>query len=133
MQGSLATLAKHSTSGETAIQDLDIILKCIWSDHEPDPFPARWIESYEQGWRAVFETATAKMAEQVEIWKSGIDSTLIFVSSYEVIFNISGLHHKGRSVCGHNFRISSPGFTESVCESCRPNQRHHEQPDHDRV
>ena len=60
--------------------EIPTILMSTLSDHEKDPFPIHSLESYEQARRAAFETVAAKMAEQVEIWKSGIDSTLIFVS-----------------------------------------------------
>lgn len=56
-----------------------------FSDHEPDPFPKHSIESYEPAWRAVYETATAKMGELVDMWKGGMDATLIFVGGHSVV------------------------------------------------
>ena len=53
-------------------------------DHDDKPFATHEIDVHEAAWRAVFETRMGKMKDQVERWRNGLDSSLIFVRLSQV-------------------------------------------------
>ena len=71
---SSATLEKLAVSGKH--KNGSAALTLMIPDHSERPFPQRrW--NFEPAWAGVYKSVSAKIVKEAEVWKSGLDSSLI--------------------------------------------------------
>ena len=101
-------------------------------DHDDSTFPQHDFRTHEPAWRAVFETHTAQAKDQADRWRSGMDSTLIFVSSSclsPTVYFVMRVLNQGCTIRLSHNNISDPRVAKSFTESRWPHQLDSEQSD----